>query len=228
MLHAFNLKNVRRVLVSSRVEHANSKDEDGVTSMVFTPLAFMSAEAAASVLGEICGTALAGVFDGREPIHHEVILWPQGLRDTAWTDGAGSTRCEPDILIRFDFQVGHSVVLIGEMKWNWMVGTEHLRIETDRQRRAVRAFYPNAGQVVLTITKRLVRQRLDDTVERTWVQVHGAATALARRAPSSPAGRWGRLVADFLSRAEQMDFQGFTDELPTTDVRNPMFWRPTV
>ena len=224
MLHAFNQKNVRRVLTTLRDEHVIGKDEDGVTSMVFSPLAFMLAEDAARILHEIASRAIDDAFSGRKPAKHEILLWPQGLRDRAWT-GEGSTRCEPDFLIRFDFDDGPPVAIIGEMKWNWKVDARHLRAETDRQRRAVRDFYPEARQVVLTISKRRILGGVPGAIEKTWIQIHRAATTLARLAPGSPAGRWGQLVADFLALAEQMDFQGFSGDLPEVELTIPMFWK---
>jgi hypothetical protein len=223
MLHAFNQKNVRRVLTNSRNEHVIGKDEDGVTSMAFSPLAFMTADAAAEVLGEIVGSVFNAASDGRRPRAHEILLWPQGLRDTGW-EGNRSTRCEPDFIVRFDFDEGSPLAIIGEMKWDWLVGSEHLRAETDRQRRAVKTLYSDAVQIVLTITKRTVQGELPDTVAKTWVDVHRAATALARRNPASAPGRWGRLVADFLAYAEQMDFQGFTEFAQVAAPTSTMFW----
>jgi hypothetical protein len=46
MLDAFIKKGVRRVLEKGNDEHHNDKTEDAITSMVFTPLQFMSPDQA--------------------------------------------------------------------------------------------------------------------------------------------------------------------------------------
>ncbi|TFF27384.1 hypothetical protein E3C22_02695 [Jiella endophytica] len=228
MLHAFNQKNVRRVLMHVRSDHKIGKDEDGVTSMVFTPLAFMSAKAAAAVALEISGPTLADAFQGRTPCAHHIQLWPEGLRDRSWAETDRQTRCEPDFLLRFDFEAGPQVVLVGEVKWDWNVSSDHIQTEIDRQRRAVAAHYPDAtAMVMVAITKYRLRATLANVVERTWVQLHGAANALRTRDPQAAEGRWGALVGEFLTRAEQIDFQGFTLTNEVSTPNEPVFWRET-
>ncbi len=134
MLHAFNQKNVRRVLATSGDEHTNDKNEDAITSMVFTPLAFMSPESALEVMKEIIGEQMVAAVADRRPISHEPSLWPSGLRSRAW-DGDRLTSCEPDLVVRFEFDAGAPMLLIGEMKWDWRVTPGHLEQETMRQRK---------------------------------------------------------------------------------------------
>lgn len=229
MLHAFNQKNVRRVLMNVRSDHKIGKDEDGVTSMVFTPLAFMSANAAAAVALEISGPTLADPFQGRIPCAHDIQLWPEGLRDRSWAETDRQTRCEPDFLLRFDFAAGPQVLLVGEVKWDWNVSSDHIQTEIDRQRRAVAARFPDTTVIVMiAITKYRLRATLTNVVERTWVQLHGAANALRMRDPQSAEGRWGALVGAFLTRAEQIDFQGFTLDAQVPAPNGSVFWKETI
>ncbi|UVI38805.1 hypothetical protein [Qipengyuania spongiae] len=224
MLHAFNRKNVRRVLLSAKSDHKIGKDEDGVTSMVFSPLAFMGVDAAATIALEIIGAPLSRAFNGRRPMSHDIKLWPEGLRDRSWGSGKKATRCEPDFYIRFDFAVDDPVILVGEVKWDWKVSNEHIQTEIDRQRRAMAKEFPNAALVMLAITKHRLRTKPSNIVERSWVQVHGAARLLAKRNPVSAEGRWGELIGEFLELAKQMEFQGFNLEAYVPPAKQTFFW----
>jgi hypothetical protein len=80
LLHAFNQKNVRRTLLRTETEHSIEKTEDAVTSMVFSPLAFMEPEAALTCLTALIGPEGTGNLLGRMPTEHDVEFWPKGLK----------------------------------------------------------------------------------------------------------------------------------------------------
>lgn len=225
MLHAFNIKNVRRVLATSGDEHTNDKNEDAITSMVFSPLAFMTPEAALRMLEALVGEDLRRETKDRRPVRHEMSLWPTGLVAAGW-GGSEESRCEPDLVVRFEFDEGRPVLVIGEMKWDWRVSAEHLRQETDRERRSLAGDPSDPVGVVFAITKFPLKEDIRDVVQLTWVNVHGRASFLARREPKTPGGEWGRLVSGFLEQAEQMDFQGFrAGDYPAVEASEPLFWR---
>lgn len=151
MIHAFNQKNVRRLLVRSRAEHGLEKTEDAVTSMVFSPLDFMSA---ADALEALCTVTLhdRAELSGRRLLRHDLQLWPSGLTAKAWNDD-GHSRCEPDLLAKFEFADGPDLVFIGEMKWDWRMPKDALGAELRREREAVRRLHPRADLVLFVISK---------------------------------------------------------------------------
>jgi hypothetical protein len=116
MLHASNSKNVRRVLVMRTAEHRNEKNEDAITSMVFTPLAFMTATEAARCLTLMFGVEFQRLC-GRALVRHKGELWPRDLK-APYERGGPNTRCEPDVVIRFELCDGEHLTFIGEMKWD--------------------------------------------------------------------------------------------------------------
>ncbi|RKK04684.1 hypothetical protein EBE87_23080 [Pseudoroseomonas wenyumeiae] len=229
MLHAFNQKNVRRILAAGihgqqAEEHVNEKNEDGVTSMVFSPLVFMPTASALEVLLAVIGNRLRAALRGREVVNHDIQFWPGGLRTTNWQGGRDS-RCEPDVLIRLTFTEGRPLTLIGEMKWDWLISAEHLSDEIQRQRSAVRMAEPDAEQLVFAITKLRATRPPEGTELRNWIQVERNARQLERNSADLVAARWGALVSTFLRKAKQASFQGFhSSELETLHTSTPVFW----
>jgi len=224
MLHAFNQKNVRRVLAQRDDEHVNDKNEDGVTSMAFSPLAFMPTDEAMRVLEAVIGAPLRDALRGREVLAHDVTFWPSGLRACGWSSDANS-RCEPDLLVLLTISGGGELVLVGEMKWDWRIADGHLADEIRRERRAVSLKYPKADLLAFAITKFHLFKDPPDTVPLTWVGVQRSASLLHFRSPGSIAGRWGGLVSVFLAKAKQTSFQGFhvpnASKIPRS---TPVFW----
>ncbi len=219
MLHAFNQKNVRRVLTTRTREHKIEKNEDAITSMVFSPLAFMTASAALEILTAVIGEPLAKVVEDRKILGHDVQLWPML--------GTATIRCEPDLLVRFDFDRSRPVYVIGEMKWDWRVSESHLADQTRRQREALLGDHADAIPVTFVVTKYRIARPLKNAVQMTWVKVHSQANLLAQSVPKSFAGRWGKEVSAFLHTAEQMSFQGFhIDDFPLSQTQRHLFWIP--
>jgi hypothetical protein len=225
MLHAFNIKNARRVLQPKASEHSIEKSEDAATSMVFTPLTFMTPKEALNCLEAFLGDAARRPIASRDPIRHTVELWPGGLLARS-ADGDHLTRCEPDLVVSFDFEQGASVVFIGEMKWGWSMPAPDLRIELDREIEAVKRHLPKATQVVFVISQ-YAYSPMNQVTLLTWKRVSSLLRLLARRAPETAASRWADLVCTFLERADQFGFSGIPKALPLKAWSEPVaFWSP--
>nr|QQZ48894.1 hypothetical protein JKL49_16545 [Phenylobacterium glaciei] len=96
MLHAFITKRVRRILARDRLEHTNAKNEDAITSMVFSPLAFMEAPQAMAALDQLLDGAVGRRAAGRTVAQHEIHLWPAGLQAVKLV-GMGSHAVSPTL-----------------------------------------------------------------------------------------------------------------------------------
>ncbi|WP_406851793.1 hypothetical protein WEU32_10060 [Brevundimonas sp. BH3] len=225
MLHAFNIKNARRVLQPKASEHSIEKSEDAATSMVFTPLTFMTPGEALDSLEAFLGDAASLPIAGRGPIRHTVDLWPGGLLARS-ADGDHLTRCEPDLMITFEFEQGPSVIFIGEMKWGWSMPAADLRIELDREIEAIRRHDPHAVQVVFVISQ-YAYGPMNQVTLLTWKRFSSLLRPLAHRAPVTAASRWADLVCTFLERADQWGFAGIPQTYPLEAwSRHVAFWRP--
>ena len=224
MLHAFNQKNARRIFLARHDEHDNQKAEDAATSMVFSPLAFMTAsEALACIVGVLDGATLDAI-GGREPLRHRLDLWPQGLTAASREDETRSTRCEPDVVITFHFSVGPPVVFVGEMKWDWPMSQDELIVELQRESEAVRRSDPKAHQVLFVVSKKRYRP-ISGTAMLTWREFAGRLVLLERRRPDGPSGIWAGLVRTFLAVANQHTFTGFAPTSTSAEwTRRPAFW----
>ena len=225
MLHAFNIKNARRILHPKSSEHSIEKSEDAVTSMVFTPLTFMAPVEALASLTAFLGDASRLTVAGRKPVQHTVELWPGGLVARS-VDGDHLTRCEPDLLVTFEFDRGDPVAFIGEMKWGWSMSAADLRVELDREIEAVKRHQPEATQVVFVISQYDYRPMTDVTLLN-WKAVSSRLKILARHGPATASSRWAELVCTFLERADQFGFSGIPHAPVMPDWPSPVaFWRP--
>jgi hypothetical protein len=195
MLHAFNQKNVRRVLLRQDDEHSVEKTEDAITSMVFSPLAFMSAPDALGCMLGLLGPALMDKIASRVPVGHDFRLWPIGLKARAWR-GEHSTRCEPDLLITFNFERSADLTVIGEFKWDWRMSSDALMRELRRERAAVAASL-GGDSLQFVITKYAPRFLWRDVPILTWVTVAARLVALTR-AGHGPVRLWAEQVHQFL------------------------------
>lgn len=224
MLHAFITKRVRRILARDRIEHENAKDEDAITSMVFSPLAFMEAPQAMAALDQLLGGAVRRSAAGRIPCEHEVHLWPAGLRAMALT-GDGVSRCEPDFVAHFTFSKGPDLVVIGEMKWDWYMQPAGLKLEIEREIAAVRARWP--GELLpFVLTKYRYSECIDGAECLTWVDAANRLLPLERSGNSTSPERWARLVRKFLEIADVTGFDGFsTGQAAHLSSHKPAFWR---
>lgn len=231
MLHAFNQKSARRVLAEiAPDEHRNEKNEDAITSMVFSPLVFMPLASVLTVLQAVVGQPLKEALAGRKVLSAETSLWPGGLQASGW-DGEADSRCEPDLMVRLTFSEGRPMVLLGEMKWDWNVSSDYLRDEINRQKSAVQSQDPGSDRFVFAITKFRIgastgaSKALDGVTLRTWVDVQRQALALGGASRGTPHGHWGSLVSTFLNKAKQASFQGFYEEtIPEIRIEGPVFW----
>jgi hypothetical protein len=216
MLDAFVTKGVRRILLTRTAEHDYNKNEDAITSMVFSPLRFMSAEDAFACLKAILPN-LPTRMAGRLVSSMNVELWP--------SVPVGDTRVEPDLRVEVRFADHSSLSLIGEMKWDSAITTEQIR----RERETV-----NGKEAYLFA---IVKDRGVSTAEglgcdelRTWTDVHRNVRELSSN--HLPVRNWAMLVSQFLQIAEQLVFGGFGEiniqELPNLDQSAIFFVRQNV
>jgi hypothetical protein len=208
MLDAFLKKNVRRFLATR--EHSNDRDEDAITSMVFTPLRFMTPQAALGCFSAFMALELEPFIKRRLPVRAEILLWPSGMTAPQLLTGQ-ETRCEPDILAKFSFGTGEDLILLGEMKWA-MVAEQSLRLQIERERIAVEDKYPkpahNIFKFAIVKYRGLNKKDVGCDALLTWSHVHSRLRTIG---PSTESAiqQWISLVADFLSAAEQLVFEGF-------------------
>lgn len=220
MIHAFNQKNVRRVLMRDDQEHTVEKTEDAITSMVFSPLAFMSAPDALRCLQAIVGTVGEGV-----PCSHLLELWPQGLKAIA-ADGAGLTRCEPDLLVTFTFPGPREVIYVGEVKWDWRMQKADFARELGRERRAVRRRTP-ASQVQFAIAKYPPARQINHVPIFRWAEILTRVNSLSKEAASGAPQIWAQLTSAFLEKVDVAAFGGFPvmNVISTDWAKERAFWQ---
>jgi hypothetical protein len=213
MLDAFVKKHVRRILLTRAAEHQNNKNEDAITSMVFTPIRFMAAEDAFMCLKAIL-PQLPARLAGRSATSVKIELWP--------SIAVGDVRVEPDLRAEVQFMDGSPLVMIGEMKWESVITKEQILRETE----AVKG----KDAYIFAIVK---SRRSSTAVElgcdelRTWTDVHRSVLELS--SSHLPVRNWATLVSQFLQIAEQLVFSGFGDinlaELPSLDQSVMFFSR---
>lgn len=225
MLHAFNIKNARRILERKGAEHSNEKSEDAATSMVFTPLSFMTPPEALACLCALIGEPALAAVAGRAPSSHRVEMWPGGLVAVS-ARGDALTRCEPDLLISFEFAEGAPLAFIGEMKWGWPMPAGDLRTELNREIEAVKRLHPRSQQVVFVVSK-YPYAPMSGVTALTWRTFSSRIRSLSMNAEPSPSAIWADLVRQFLERADQFGFSGIPTWSMEPDWANPTaFWRP--
>ncbi|MBL8567888.1 MAG: hypothetical protein JNK84_02275 [Phreatobacter sp.] len=233
MLHAFNIKNVRRVLHDRPGEHKNAKNEDAVTSMVFTPLVFMTTSEASRCLALALGPGFTAVAGEMNFASHHVDFWPSDLSASSWNQRQDASRCEPDVVVRFRNGDGAYLAVLIEMKWDWKVTDEHLTREVARQRAAIREDHrwANATIVTATVAKHYPGRPAGIDVATTWIDILARLKDLQRRTGTLADGRplhvWAELVGNFLERVDIRAFQGFADwaGLQPTFPQSPVFYR---
>jgi len=230
MLDAFNIKNVRRVLAPRSHEHLKQANEDAITSMVFTPLRFMTAHAAFECL-ELILPGLDSCRRGRNLRDHKVELWKAGLQAQGWA-GTLHTRVEPDLLVRFWFDDGAPLTVIGEMKWDWDIALDALKTEVSRQCDAVAGAH-RGDELFSFVLLRQLRQAQNMgpwncAIE--WFSVHRNLSRALRSGAfaSGPVWEWLSSVSTFLVGAERATFSGISGQYgPTPELGAPMFFRAT-
>lgn len=223
MLHAFNQKGVRRIFDRSEDEHGVEKTEDAVTSMVFTPLAFMPAKEALQCLQLVIGAPSRNVVGDRVPSSHSVELWPRGLQATS-SEGS-LTGCEPDLVASFSFDE-EVVIFVGEFKWEWRPSHEALATQLKRQRAAIkRSTHSPICQFALG--KYASAPRVAGVPFIRWIDVVARLRSFLKDSHPSVASTWAQLVATFLEKADVTTFGGFPclQHVPADWRRDPAFWR---
>jgi hypothetical protein len=228
MLDAFITKNVRRVLGTSK-EHTSDKNEDAITSMVFTPLRFMAPGEALKCLRAVVPSIAEVALARGSPIDQNVTLWPPGLKARGW-GGPGQTRVEPDLVAEFTFPTSGSrtakLVIVGEMKWDWDIDAVRLRKELNRERNALKASGTTLFVFAVVKRQRSTPQELGCDDVLTWVDCHRNLEGFLRREAGDEASlRWARLVVRFLTLAERSTFTGFKNDYGVRGYEGPIFYQ---
>ncbi|MFT8718315.1 hypothetical protein [Acetobacter sp.] len=208
MLHAFNQKGVRRVLCSRHNEHTNNKNEDAITSMVFSPLFFMQTEDAWLIVQALLEPDALCDYGTRQPTAHEIRLWPDGLKAQA-RNGDYTSRCEPDLVMQFQFDDIRPLIITWEMKWTWVIATNELLNEIVREQEAIKKAYPACERLIVALTQIAYPIRRKGIANIRWTDVHRIANRLKLESIAAPLREWGKQVSLFLEKAEQISFCGF-------------------
>jgi hypothetical protein len=170
---------------------------NAITSMVFTPLKFMSAGEAFACLTAILPN-LKKIAGKRSIQSLKIDLWPSGWQATSISSDR-KTRVEPDLTAELQFTCDPPIFLVGEMKW----GSPFTAGQIGRERESV----GENGYVFAVVKNRgtLTREGLGCDELRTWKEVHRSALDAGKYfAAGSPSQSWGTLIAEFLELAEQL------------------------
>lgn len=227
MLDAFNRKGVRRVLVTTKMEHVKDQNENAITSMVFTPLRFMSSVDAWRCLRACFDQLFDEELKQASIADLRVELWPIGMR--APNEGGDLSRCEPDLVVDCQTVGGERIVIVGEMKWDWATEVDTLNRELDRQRQAV-ARDKTCKTVQFVLLKHRLHQYRDLMApSMSWADVHRRLRDILRRPDEERWGRvplqWAEEVCQFLVLAEQTVFTGFNSvTVPQVERSAPIFF----
>ena len=197
MLDAFIKKGVRRIFLARATEHLNNKNEDAITSMIFTPLRFMSPPDALECFSAIL-PKLQQRVEARQAKALKLELWPSVPMKNNWV--------QPELKANIKFTDGTSLTLIGEMKWESFLSSEQIqKYERIKWDAFVFAIVKNPGFVDAGLKCEVY----------TWKQVHGRVENLIRDTRVSEQVRqWAELAANFLKIAEQLVFSGFNSFKP--------------
>jgi hypothetical protein len=224
MLDAFNKKGVRKILGRSGLDHTNEKNEDAITSMVFSPLRYMSILEALSCFKAFLGPNFISQLSDRTLKTMNIQLWPGGLR--AYSAAASKvTRCEPDLVARLTFDRGRPLIIVGEMKWDSFPTASELQAEIDRERAALLAEYLEHELFSFALVK-YVKNEFLNLASRvlSWTEFHRELeTRKGGAVPQSASLAWLKDVSSFLTRAEQSIFLGISKTygpIPASDTRN--------
>lgn len=209
MLDAFNKKNVRRLLVTRTSEHIPQRNEDAITSMVFTPLRFMQFADAHKCLellfnerfphGDGCSSAIQQL---------DIELWPRIRNPQVGV-------CEPDLVVKIHYVTDCRIILVGEMKWEWRLSASDLNAQLRRQKEATEHAEPDAKVFPFAIVSYKTHEHGNcEFPVFTWKDVH-RQLQLPRHISSLIVRRWCESITEFLHKAEQTVFAGFSlDYLP--------------
>jgi hypothetical protein len=228
MLDAFNKKGVREILSRNRIVHLIGKNEDAITSMVFTPLRFMEWTEALRCFEVIFGSELSNRLKSRVLASFLLELWPRELRATS-NALAKETRCEPDLVAIIGFAEGPSLIIVGEMKWDSYPSKTELENQIKRERAALKARNPEGEFLIFSLVK-YVKAGFDELPCHTlsWTDFHRRLNEyrnFVRQA--SPCRMWIEDVSAFLTLAEQTIFTGIKPTYPGLPVlgSKPIFYR---
>jgi hypothetical protein len=224
MLDAFNRKGVRKILAAhNSEEHTNDKNEDAITSMVFTPLRFMTPQDAFKSLELAFCKKNPWIRTGTVS-SFSINLWPRRYRTQA------GSRCEPDFVAEIGFENEYPLIIIGEMKWD--AGTAQLEEQMKKQRMAVRTEFEKTFLAADFYSLALVKDKKGlqdigkDAVVVTWASLLEHLRHFSGEHEDSRARwqMWAKEIVEFLGRAELSIFEGMTGEYPFVHVEENFFY----
>lgn len=194
--------------------------EDVITSTVFGPLQYMTAECCWSIVRNVL---LGGrsehpegfELNGFKPDSHELEFWPLGM--------AVGTRVEPDLVIKFDDNMGErSLVVLLEVKWGSELDDQQLL----KQKRAMATRLASSlpmkeveiAQVLLArnVNTEEARAQVEATCSHavTWNQLarwaHANATKGNGAKANAAAKLWAKQVSKLLDQLGVVAFTGFS------------------
>ena len=217
MLHAVNNRKAR--LGAFRGAGIRVPLEDVVTSTVFGPLEFMSAEDRRRSIDLVCEALAVEIAERRGPMR--VLFWPR----LPVSDASLRTRySEPDLMLADD--VGP--VMVVEIKWGASLSERELAsqwtaIGSSGRRRAVHLLLVQEPGIYRRDVD-LDREMVDAAGMGPWpLQMRNwrsltAVEVLSRRADASePVRAWASAVTAFLRREHRMSMHGW-DEIGLMSV----------
>lgn len=193
--------------------------EDVITSTVFGPLQYMTAECCWSIVRKVLlggrSEHPAGFdLNGFEPDRHELEFWPSGM--------AVEARVEPDLVIKFDDNAGkRSLIVLLEVKWGGELDEQQLL----KQKLAMVARIKNLPMKKIEIAQVLLarnvntdeaRQQVESTRSHgvTWSQIANWARANSARShgakADSAASLWAKQLRKLLDQLGIVAFTGFS------------------
>jgi len=145
------------------------------------------------------------------------------------------TRCEPDLVARFEFNEGSPLIIIGEMKWDSYPSKAELEAQIVRERNAIKEHNPKADILMFALVKSKKRYLQGDWFDRAgcpvfeWTEFHQLLNRYLSNSPAQDSAqrRWARDISEFLVRAEQTIFTGIKEDygpLPAADLM-PVFYQ---
>jgi hypothetical protein len=201
MLDAFVQKGIRSILLTRGAERKLNQNEDAITSMVFSPISFMSPDQAFKCLNAIL-PCLRTKIGERHVKSIDVSFWPLGGR--AYSIKLDKmTPVVPDLKVTLSFESDPPLVLVGEMKWDAPITNEQIK----RERESVNGEDAYIFAIVKNKGKHTADKLKCDALY-SWKDVHSNIDP-GRFEAGSPSRRWACLVTKFLHLAEQLIFSGF-------------------
>ena len=180
-------------------EHGGER-EDYITSAIFGPLQFLPTTAVWEFAKQILlppAWKAPPRWDGSfQPSSHEVAFWPR-LKHRV-------NRVEPDVVLTVNgIDPAHQITVAIEAKWNWKVPSNHLKEQTDQQRKALLEEQIVASDIVsVVVAKQFPPEAVPSAYCVTWA-------ALCAFVPSPLLKAWHDLISRALARLGEHPMRPF-------------------